>query len=350
MRKIKVLVVDDSALMRKIISDMINFEQDMEVVDIARNGQDMLMKINKLNPDVITLDVEMPIMDGITALKEIKKQNINIPVIMLSSVSQSGTALTMECLEAGAFDFIPKPSGAISLDINKVKDELVIKVRMAYEKNNIKINLVETSPLLAAKKNSLPRRNSVTRIDAVVIGASTGGPKALYTVVTALSEQVGVPVFIVQHMPVGFTKAFAERLNTNSKIKVIEASNSCSIEKNTVYIAPGGYHMEVSNDNMIHLNTEPTLWGVRPAVDKLFISASKVYGSHLLSVVLTGMGRDGAHGTIEIKKNGGLTISEDKSTCVIYGMPKAAYETGMVDLVVPLDDVSTQINKLVMNR
>lgn len=350
MKKIKVLVVDDSALMRKIISDMINFEQDMEVVDIARNGQDMLFKISKLNPDIITLDVEMPIMDGITALKEIKKQNINIPVIMLSSVSHRGTALTMECLEAGAFDFIPKPSGAISLDINKVKDELVIKVRMAYEKNNLKMNLVETSSLAVVKKNIIPRKNSVTRIDAVVIGASTGGPKALYTVVTTLSEQLGVPVFIVQHMPVGFTKAFAERLNTNSKIKVDEASNCCSIEKNTVYIAPGGYHMEVGNDKIIHLNTDPTLWGVRPAVDKLFISASKVYGSHLLSVVLTGMGRDGALGTVEIKKNGGLTISEDKSTCVIYGMPKAAYETGMVDLVLPLDEISSQINKLVMDR
>jgi two-component system chemotaxis response regulator CheB len=342
LKKIRVLVVDDSALMRKIISDMINSESDMEVVDIARNGQDMLDKINKYNPDVITLDVEMPVMDGITALKEIRKRNYNISVIMLSSVSKTGTALTMECLEAGAFDFVSKPSGSISLDINKVKDELVLKIRMANEK--------ETSAAAAFEKVQVVKRSLTHKIDAVVIGASTGGPKALYSVVTLLPEKLGVPVFIVQHMPVGFTKAFAERLNSNSRIKVVEASESDIIEKDVVYIAPGGYHMEVFNDRRIHLNTEPTVWGVRPAVDKLFISASKVYGSHILSVVLTGMGKDGAQGTVEIKKNGGITISEDKSTCTIYGMPKAAYETGMVDLVVPLEEVAPQIIKLVTGR
>jgi two-component system chemotaxis response regulator CheB len=342
LKKIKVLVVDDSALMRKIISDMINSEEDMEVVDIARNGQDMLDKINKYKPQVITLDVEMPVMDGITALKEIKKRQLNIPVIMLSSVSQRGTILTMECLEAGAFDFVSKPSGSISLDINKVKDELIVKIRMAFEKEIIVPQVSE--------KNQFSRKSITNKIDAVAIGASTGGPKALYSVITALPERLGVPVFIVQHMPVGFTKAFAERLNLNSKIKVVEAFDGISIEKDVVYIAPGGYHMEVENDKKIHLNTEPAIWGVRPAVDKLFASASKVYGSHLLSIVLTGMGKDGAQGTVEIKKNGGITISEDKSTCTIYGMPKAAYETGMVDIVASLDEIAPHIIKIVTGR
>lgn len=342
MKKIKVLVVDDSALMRKIISDMINSEEDMEAVDIARNGQDMFDKISKHNPNVITLDVEMPVMDGISALKEIKKRHLNIPVIMLSSVSVKGTALTMECLDAGAIDFVSKPSGSISLDINKVKIELIDKIRIAYEREN-------TVP--AVIERSKPELKSLTiKIEAVVIGASTGGPKALYSVITALPEKLGVPVFIVQHMPVGFTKAFADRLNANSKIRVVEASDGELVEKDMVYIAPGGYHMEVQSDRRIHLNTEPSIWGVRPAVDKLFISAAKVYGSHLLSVVLTGMGKDGAQGTVEIKKNGGITISEHKSTCTIYGMPKAAYETGMVDLVVTLDEVSAQIIKIVGRR
>jgi two-component system, chemotaxis family, protein-glutamate methylesterase/glutaminase len=342
LRKIKVLVVDDSALMRKIISDMINSEEDMEAVDIARNGQDMFDKISKHNPNVITLDVEMPVMDGITALKEIKKRRLNIPVIMLSSVSVKGTALTMECLETGAFDFVSKPSGSISLDINKVKIELIEKIRMAYERENT---------ITAVIERSKPELKSLTnKIEAVVIGASTGGPKALYSVITALPEKLSVPVFIVQHMPVGFTKAFADRLNSNSKIKVVEASDGEIVEKDVVYIAPGGYHMEVRSDRKIHLNTDPSIWGVRPAVDKLFISAAKVYGSHLLSVVLTGMGKDGAQGTVEIKKNGGITISEHKSTCTIYGMPKATYETGMVDLVVPLDEVSTQIIKILGRR
>ncbi|MBL4938022.1 chemotaxis response regulator protein-glutamate methylesterase [Clostridium sp. YIM B02515] len=350
MKDIKVLVVDDSALMRKIISDMINSSENMEVLDIARNGQDMLNKLSRLKPDVITLDVEMPVMDGITALREMKKNKLNIPVIMISSVSQSGTALTMECLEAGAFDFIPKPSGSISLDIDKVKDELLLKIKTACEKVNVK-STFKTSAARVEKSVDVSTKSNLTgKIEAVVIGASTGGPKALYSVITALPEKLGVPVFIVQHMPVGFTKAFADRLNLNSSIKVVEASEGESVEKDVVYIAPGGLHMEVHADRKIHLNTEPTLWGVRPAVDKLFISASKVYSSHLLSIVLTGMGKDGAQGTVEIKKNGGITVAEDKSTCTIYGMPKAAYETGMVDMVVSLDNVAGQIIRIVSGR
>jgi len=352
LKNIKVLVVDDSALMRKIISDMVNSDEDMEVLEIARNGQDMLSKLSKLKPDVITLDVEMPIMDGITALREMKKNQLNIPVIMLSSVSQKGTALTMECLEAGAIDFISKPSGSISLDIDKVKDELLLKIKTACEKVNVKSTFKTSVGAIRVEKGEdiNTRSNLAGKIEAVVIGASTGGPKALYSVITALPEKLGVPVFIVQHMPVGFTKAFADRLNLNSSIKVIEASEGEPVEKDVVYIAPGGLHMEVHADRKIHLNTEPTLWGVRPAVDKLFISASKVYSSHLLSIVLTGMGKDGAQGTIEIKKNGGITIAEDKSTCTIYGMPKAAYETGMVDMVVSLDNVAGQIIKIVSGR
>jgi two-component system chemotaxis response regulator CheB len=349
LKKIKVLVVDDSALMRRIVSDMINSEEDMEVIDIARNGQDMLSKLLKHNPDVVTLDVEMPVMDGITALKEMKKNHISTPVIMLSSVSRSGTALTMDCLDSGAFDFVSKPSGSISLDINKVKDELILKVKLAYEKNSGK-NQPKENIAVKTEKTSSIRKAPNGKVEAVVIGASTGGPKALYSVITALPEKLGVPVFIVQHMPVGFTKAFAERLNSNSSIKVVEANEGDLIEKDVVYIAPGGFHMEVKSDRRIHLNTEPTIWGVRPAVDKLFISGSKVYGSHLLSVVLTGMGKDGAQGTVEIKKAGGITIAEDKSTCTIYGMPKAAYETGMVDLVLPLEEVAGQIIKIVSGR
>lgn len=353
MKKIKVLVVDDSALMRKVISDMINAEVDMEVINVARNGQDMLSKIEVNMPNIITLDVEMPIMDGIAALKELKKRNINIPIIMLSSFSKTGTQHTMECLELGAFDFISKPSGAISLDINKVKDELIQKIRIANDKNvyinseNDSVNNVSIKQN-ASNKISNVKENMSNKIEAVAIGASTGGPKALYTVITALPSNLGVPVFVVQHMPVGFTKAFADRLNVNSSLTVVEAQDGDMIKKDFVYIAPGGYHMTVSEDKRIHLNTEPAIWGVRPAVDKLFISCAKVYGPRIVSAVLTGMGKDGAQGTVEIKKNGGITLSEDKTTCTIYGMPKAAFETGMVDVVLPIDAMAIQISKLVM--
>lgn len=358
------IVVDDSALMRRIVSDIINSEATMEVIDTAKNGEELLVKIINKKPDVITLDIEMPKMDGMQTLKELKRNNINIPVIMLSSISKTGTELTMECLELGAFDFIPKPSGAISLDINKIENELIQKIKLAYKQNedknisttenSLKTNKESSHKITTRRGNKLAAINNkaivVHNVEAVVIGASTGGPKALYKVITALPGDIGVPILIVQHMPVGFTKAFAERLNLYSKLKVVEACNGNSIEKNVVYIAPGGYHMEIGSDKKIHLNTEPTIWGVRPAVDKLFISATKIYGARLLSVILTGMGRDGAKGTIAIKDNGGLTIAEHESTCTIYGMPKAAFETGKVDEVVSLDNIADEINRLVMRR
>lgn len=343
---IEVLVVDDSALMRRIISDMINHEVNMHVAGTAKDGEELLEKVEALRPDIITLDVEMPKLNGIEALLELKKRQIDVPVIVLSSVSSKGPMLTMQCLEAGAFDFIPKPSGEISLDISKVRDELTEKINLAYEKAHC-----AASEKASAGQDEPPRpfrRKDGTScgISAVVIGASTGGPRALYAVITKLPEDLGVPVFIVQHMPVGFTKAFAERLDTNCKLKVHEAYNLQPIEKNNVYVAPGGYHMEVKADNKIHLNREPSVWGVRPAADKLFSSAAEVYGQGLLSIVLTGMGKDGAKGTEDVKKAGGTTIVEDESTCIIYGMPKAAFETGMVDLVTPLGKISDEILKL----
>lgn len=343
---IEVLVVDDSALMRKIISDMINQQDNMRVAGTARDGEELLEKLETLRPDIITLDVEMPKLNGIDALLEMKKRHIDIPVIVLSSVSNKGPMITMQCLEAGAFDFIPKPSGEISLDINKVKAELAEKINLAYERRHeSRSEWLDSSTAVSRLEKRAP---SSGRINAIVIGSSTGGPRALYAVITKLPEDLGVPVFIVQHMPEGgFTKAFADRLNSNSRMKVQEASHLQPIEKNNVYVAPGGYHMEIKADNRIHLNREPSVWGVRPAADKLFSSAAEVFGPGLLSIVLTGMGRDGARGTEEVKKAGGTTISEDEATCVIYGMPKAAYETGMVDVVSPLDKISEEIIKLV---
>ncbi|MEY8763071.1 MULTISPECIES: protein-glutamate methylesterase/protein-glutamine glutaminase [Clostridium] len=351
MRNIKVLVVDDSAFMRKIISDMINDDPCMEVIGTARNGEDFLNKLSsnfwKVYPDVVTLDVEMPRMDGIAALRELKRRGIFIPVIVLSSISKEGTKLTMECLEAGAFDFLPKPSGTISLDIEKIKINLIKKIRAACRNVKKSVNVSDAVPVSAVHGENGEIGGTRKNIDAVVIGASTGGPKALYSVITKFPEDMGVPVFVVQHMPSGFTKAFAERLDSNSDIKVMEAQDSMNAVKNTVYIAPGGFHMEVWRDKKIHLNKEPAIWGVRPSVDKLFLSASRVYGGNIISAVLTGMGRDGANGTVEIKKGGGITISEAESTCTIYGMPKAAYATGKVDLVLPVDKIASEILKII---
>lgn len=346
MKLIKVLVVDDSALMRKIISDMISDQEDMQVVGAARNGQDMFLKLKNVKVDIITLDVEMPIMDGISTLREMKRLNLDIPVIVLSSVNSDGAKITMNCLQAGAFDFVPKPSGVISLDINKIKEELILKIRTAIS-NNLNNEKLLNPYNKTEKLSSYNKLTKTEKIEAIVLGASTGGPKALYNVITKLPADLGVPVFVVLHMPVGFTKAFAERLNENSALTVVEATNGMNIEKNKVYVAQAGFHMEIMENKKIGLNSEPSIWGVRPAVDILFKSASNVYGKHLISVVLTGMGKDGAEGTKEIKRNGGITISEDKSTCVIYGMPKATFETGMVDMVMPLDQISKTIVKIV---
>jgi len=342
-------VVDDSILMRRMISDMISEAADIEVIDTAKNGLELMEKVNTLKPDVVTLDVEMPKMDGLEVLKTLKEKNINIPVIMLSSVSKKGAEITMKCLELGAFDFISKPSGSISLDIASLQNELIHKIRCAGEKREFikskSIKILSKTKIERTKSSGVEK--SYGEYKAIVIGASTGGPKALHSLITSLPKDLGVPVFIVQHMPAGFTKAFADRLNNNSRLEVIEAAHMSEITNDKVYIAPGNYHMEISSDNKITLNEEPTLWGVRPAVDKLFVSASKMYGEALISVVLTGMGKDGAKGTEVIKDAGGYTISEHQSTCTIYGMPKAAYDTGKVDEVLPLTDIPSRLLALV---
>jgi len=363
MDKIKIIVVDDSAFMRKAISDMIEEEKDFEVVAKLRDGRELIEKVDKYNPDIITLDVHMKDLDGLATLKELKKLDKSYPVLMVSSATTEGSELTLECLDNGAISFITKPSGSISLDIMKVQKNLIEEIRSITSNvkpkkklNNIdnnKFNISSNSAVsntIVAKEKSVNSSWSVPKnrkIDAVVIGASTGGPKALQEVLTKLPANLGVPVFVVQHMPEGFTKVFSERLDKVCAMRVVEAAEGMKINNDTIYIAKGGQHMTVGANNAIRLNEEPSIWGVRPAVDKLFNSAIKVYGGNLVSAILTGMGRDGADGTSNIKDSGGITISEDKSTCTIYGMPKAAFETGKVDLVAPLNEIASKIIKIV---
>ena len=378
MEKVRVIVVDDSAFMRKAISDMIESCADFEVIAKFRDGRELVEKVDKFNPDLITLDVHMRDLDGLATLKELKKMGKNYPVIMLSSATTEGSELTLECLDNGAITFITKPSGSISLDIDKVKERLIDEIKgitsnIRVNKSNIHMRQITSNKESEIENKIKDRRvnaqlsqrkeinnsekpspminNKVIpknkKIDAVVIGASTGGPKALQQVLTKLPANLNVPVFVVQHMPEGFTKVFAERLNKVCNLNVTEAEDGMSINRNTIYIAKGGSHMIIDSSIRVSLNKEPSIWGVRPAVDKLFESASKVYGGNLLSVVLTGMGKDGAEGSKRIKDCGGITISEDKSTCTIYGMPKAAYETGKIDLVLPLDQICNKITEIV---
>lgn len=352
MDKVKVVVVDDSAFMRKLISEMIGSSEKFEVIAKLRNGKELIDRIDKYNPDIVTLDLEMPVLDGLATLKELKRIGRKLPVIVLSSLTSSGSSQTMECLEEGAIDFIEKPSGSISLDIDKIKDSLLDKMDVITSKNESVDQRISNN--INTSKNQVIKQQVVSKkrvkisknIQAVIIGASTGGPKALQKVLCSIESNIGVPIFVVQHMPKGFTKAFADRLNNICSLKVVEAEDGMEICKDTIYIAQGGYHMTVGSDGKIHLNKEPAIWGVRPAVDKLFESAVNVYKGNLLSVILTGMGKDGAMGTEMVKDAGGMTIAEDQSTCTIYGMPKAAYETGKVDEVLLLDEIGQRITNV----
>ncbi|MGL4773749.1 MAG: protein-glutamate methylesterase/protein-glutamine glutaminase [Clostridium sp.] len=351
MDKKKVIVVDDSAFMRKMIGDMIDTYPNFEVVARLKNGKELVDKIEELQPEIVTLDVEMPIMDGLTTLKELKNKKHNAKIVMVSSLTSEGSKMTIECLMNGAIDFIQKPSGSISLDIDKIKQELQEKFNTISKVRAVPDRYIEKKPKQIEKKEvvvtSTPNRNvKGNKIEAVLIGSSTGGPKAVQKVLTPL-KNLGVPVIIVQHMPKGFTKAFASRLNNICSLNVVECEDGMTLTPDTVYIAQGGYHLEIKRDKTTSLTDGKTIWGVKPAVDKMLSTGATAYRGNVLSVILTGMGRDGAEGTAMVKDFGGTTIAEDESTSVIFGMPKAAIETGKVDYILPLDEIANKIMTLV---
>lgn len=332
---IKVLIVDDSAFMRKIISDMMKEFSDIEIVGTARSGKDALEIIPKLSPDIITLDVEMPGLNGIETLKEIKKMS-NIPVIMLSSNNKP--EITIEALELGAIDFIEKPVN-ISTNFAEIKNDIEQKIKSYLSEKLVDSRVFQKSS--AAKSNSIHKK-----IEALVIGASTGGPKALVQLISKLPEETRVPIFIVQHMPKGFTTSLAERMDRESGVRVVEAENGMTISNGTVYLAPGDYHMEISRDQII-LHTKDKIHGVRPAVDYLFFSAAEKYKDKLLAVILTGMGKDGSDGMARIREAGGYNVAQDKETSIVFGMPGSVIARGLVDEVLSLDDISKTINRMV---
>lgn len=339
--KINVMVVDDSALMRKLLSDVLDNHPDINVVGTAPNGKIAVDKLDKLNPDVITLDVEMPIMNGIDALKEIQRIKAT-PTIMFSSLTKADAEITIQALELGAIDFIQKPT--IRNDIESKAEEIITKILLAskaIKKNGRKI-------LIPSKSNGNGNGNGKNKqtLKTVVIGSSTGGPQALKDVIPYLPEDIPAQFLIVQHMPPMFTDMFAKRLNSLSQLEVKEAQENDQLEMGKVLLAPGNFHMCVES-NKIKLNQEPTVWGVRPAVDITLASAAKIYKENLICVILTGMGHDGSKGAAIVKKFGGYCIAEDQSTCVIYGMPRTVIEAGHADEVVPLNKMADAILKAV---
>jgi two-component system chemotaxis response regulator CheB len=344
-KKIRVLVADDSALMRLRISDILNSAPEIEVIATARDGEDAIRKVTEFRPDVVTLDVEMPRLDGLGTLGYIMSE-VPTPVVMVSAYTQRGAEATFLALKYGAIDFVPKPSGVISRDIRKVEEELVAKVKIAARVDLRKLKFI--LPKKAFKKPSKVKP-IIGGEKVVAIGASTGGPRALTQVLTRLPSNFSAALLVVQHMPERFTKTFAQRLNTESRITVKEAEEDDSIIPGQALIAPGNYHLVVESKGSrkaVGLNQNPSLHGVRPSVDVMMLSVAEVYGPNAVGVILTGMGSDGAQGMRAIKEKKGKTIAQDKDSCVIYGMPQAAIKQGSVDKVTSLNRIADVIMRV----
>lgn len=346
-KPIQVFVVDDSAFMRYTINRHLDADPDITVIGSAQDGLDALSKLSGLKPDVITLDVEMPRLDGLGTLERIMKE-MPTPVVMLSSLTKKGAHTTIKALMLGAVDFVAKPSN--SADTRTVMETLISKVKSAAGVRIAKV----AKPVLKEPTSKKPIVRAALKSFSsgdplVVIGSSTGGPKALQEVLSHLPADLNIAMAIVQHMPAGFTGSLAQRLNTLCPLTVQEAVDGDRLAKGLILLAPGDYHMEILESKRIKLTKAPKRNHVRPSVDITMETAAEHYGSSVLGVVLTGMGSDGTDGSKKIKSMGGHIIAEDKSTCVVYGMPRSVAEAGVVDKVAPLQNIASAIAEMVKN-
>jgi two-component system chemotaxis response regulator CheB len=341
-RIVKVLVADDSAFMRTALTRMIESDPGLRVAATAQTGTEALQKVLQLQPDVVTLDVEMPGMNGLETLRRIMQESPR-PVIMVSSLTQEGAETTLEALSVGAFDYLPKQQSFASLDIVKIKDDLVEKIKAAAETSRRR-------PARAAAKSPLahPRIELHSPPSVVAIGTSTGGPKALQEILPMLPSDLPVGVLIVQHMPKGFTEPFARRLDNLCKISVREAKADDLIEAGVVYIAPAGMHMTAvrrrASQVTIQLSQIPEGMLHMPSVDVMMLSVAEAYQSLAMGVIMTGMGADGVQGMRAIASQGGYTLGQDEASCTVYGMPRSCAEVpGLLKRVVPLHQIPEQI-------
>lgn len=342
-RQVKVLVVDDSAFMRKVLSDLLQSDPELTVVATARDGVDGVTKALALRPDVVTLDIEMPRLDGFGALQEIMRQQ-PMPIVMVSSLTQTGAEATIRALAMGAVDFAAKPSGSISVDMYLTRDVLIAKVKAAAGATPRYRRIHPVTPPVAA---ALQPISGTPCRQLVVIGCSTGGPGALHQILPFMPANLDAGVLIVQHMPAGFTRSLAQRLDEISPLHVKEAEEGDQVQNGWALVAPGGSHLMLDPRGRVQLDQGATMHGVRPAVDKTFESTVPVWGHRMVGVILTGMGYDGAKGMVALKRQGGRTIAEDASTCVIYGMPKVVADLGAADYVLPIQEIASAIVRLV---
>ena len=347
---INVLVVDDSAFMRKAITKMLEEEGDIKVVGTAKDGAEAVELAASLKPDILTLDVEMPVMNGLEALEKIMKES-PVPVLMLSSITEEGAESTLKAMDLGAVDFIAKPASFASMNMIRIKDVLIAKVKTISGISAGKIkSRVGTEPEdgesraeLKGGVEEVTNNLQAKEVDIVAIGTSTGGPPALQAILPTLPKDFPVGILIVQHMPPGFTRSLAERLNDRTKIEVKEAQEGDIVRAGRALIAPAGVHLTLERKpgavTVIALNENPADTLHKPSVDIMMSSVAMVYGERSMGVILTGMGSDGAKGIGEIKAKGGKTIAEAEETCVVFGMPRVAIEAGSIDNVLPLNEV-----------
>lgn len=343
---VRVLVVDDSAYIRKVLTQILHRSPFIEVIDTASNGKEALEKAEKLNPDVISLDLIMPEMDGITFIEEQMKRK-PIPIVVCSIASETGE-LALKALELGAVDFIQKPTALATEKIFEITDEIIEKIKAASKVNIQKLQEEIRLPFI--KKFEIEKTFTPTR-NIIAIGVSTGGPQALRTIIPLLPENFPVPILIVLHMPEGYTKMYAEKLNEISNLNVIEAQGNELVQPGFVYLAKAGKHLMVERreDGKVYtkVDAKPLDLLHRPSVDILFQSVAEVYKEKAIAVVLTGMGEDGLKGCKEIKKNGGMIISEAESTAIVYGMPKVVTDAGLADKQVPLYEIVQTLTEVI---
>jgi len=346
---IKVLIVDDSTFFRRMLKDILQRDREIAIIGEARNGREALEKIPILKPDVITLDVEMPFMDGITTLKHISR-DYRIPVVMLSSLTTEGASMTLKALEEGAVDFIPKPTNIFSLSGEELKIEIINKIKVAAKCNLNSKGFQSHSKKKIHTNKIKPINGNLDFNYIIAIGTSTGGPRALQEVIPLFPQNINGSILVVQHMPPKFTKSLADRLNSMSEIYVKEGEDGDKLNRGWCYIAPGGYHMKVvqeGNDYVIRLDKGEPIKGLRPAADVLMESVAKLKDIEKIGVVMTGMGSDGSNGIIQMKKSDSYIIAQDEESSTVFGMPKAAIKTNCVDKVVSLYEIANEIMQIV---
>jgi two-component system, chemotaxis family, protein-glutamate methylesterase/glutaminase len=353
---INVLVVDDSTVMVRLLSEIIQRDPELRVVGTASHGIEAVRKVEALAPQVVTMDVQMPRMDGLKAVEYIMS-TVPTPIIMISSLTQEGAEATIHALDLGAIDFVPKPSGYVSLDIENLASEIIAKIKLAAKIRVVRtVNRVVQIPIdlkATEKKISPPQtpitqsassaKKKITSKKVVAIGCSTGGPTALNEILQRLPHDFPAPVLVVQHMPEKFTEKLAELLNHRVAMEVVEGKEGMDLQQGMVYIAPGGHHMRVRPNRTLALQPEKSPQVPCPSVDILMTSVADVFGKEAVGVILTGMGNDGLMGMNAIKDKKGVTIAQDEETSLVFGMPKVAIESGCIDSIVPLSLVPDEI-------